>query len=197
MTKLDQKRKRLREIRKRVSAKKEAADLKACGGLKRPHNIQDHDVEKRIPPSFGVGLKYKSHGRRYITVGDEKPRRVILDVRSWVGVSMGAIHYYGHLKYFGVSSDVIGGSEDDSVYTSDAPDASQSGDIELTRKLTAKDEGVGKSYDDYVAFGGGNRFAGYEVGEPTNCFDTEDDVIEKAKKEFKRIFGSGWKLVTD
>ena len=56
--------------------------------------------------------------------------------------------------------------------------------IRLTRPVTKAD----KKLDD------GDTFNAWSVGDPTNRFDTEDLLLAKAKKEFKRTFAEGWTL---
>ena len=194
MKKLDSQRKKVEDAQARIAKKRKALELKRAKGAVRPNGINACEITKPIPVAIGVGIPFKSDGRKYVTVCPERPREVTLDLHSWTGVSPGAMHYYGKLKYHGVDYRDLVSGEVIYGWFSSAPDVSKDGSIELTRTLTENDEGVGKPHSEYIAFGGGNRFAGYEIGDQTNCFDTEAEVVACAHNEFKRIFGDGWKL---
>ena len=148
----------------------------------------DYQIRYVIPVTIGVGFEYVKDGHRHISVAPAKPREVVLDITSYRGVSPGAVHYYGKLQYWGAH--FVRDDCPDMMYGwsggDDMPIQCQSFKVELTRALTEKD-----FRDTY------NRFDGYKVGDRQYTFNTVAEIKRRAKREFKRIFGPGWKYVDD
>lgn len=157
--------------------------------------IEDVDVDPTIPKDRGIGIKFTdSNKNQFVTVyNDEFPRPAVLDITSWRGISAGAIHYYGEIQIRGLMQELVKvGKKDDPFFKkghtygmSDCPEEAQSFHIQVTRPVTQTD----------LDMDGGRAFECYNIGDPTHRFETEEELIAAAKKSFKRIFGSGWKLV--
>ena len=145
----------------------------------------DIEINLKIPPNYGIGCKFSHCGGEFITVYEGGfPRKVFLDITSWIGRSYGAIHYYGTLKVQSLKQRNIK-SGDLSYLNASAPVESRGLQIDLTRPLTRKD----------MLIDGGERFKGAKNGERVKNFDSKEDVQAGAIKFFKKYFPSGWVLV--
>jgi hypothetical protein len=99
------------------------------------------------------------------TTDEQRKRAVWLDVSSWRGISIGAIHFYGELK---------------TTYHDDLPH------VELKRKLTKSEaKELTKLQNDNSLFQAGFR---WEAGDETRCFDTKEDVIKAAIAQYQALF---------
>lgn len=155
-------------------------------------NVHDHEVTEVIPLDYKVGIEYEYDGCKFrSTRSKEDGKYIELEISSYVGISIGAQHTYGELKlpffsakcltnpkksvYWNVGK-CYGGSVTDPL--------AEIWKIQITRPVTQKDKKME----------GGETFRAYELNSPTDRFDTEAWLIDKAKREFKRIFGPGWIL---
>lgn len=112
-------------------------------------NNQDYQIDFVIPARKGKIYKNQAE----------------LDISSWAGISIGAVHSYGKIK-------VLEGQMDKWI------------SIEITREVTEADKRLNN----------GRTFEAYQVGYHTDRFDSDKDIIKAAKKVFKRVFGKGWTL---
>ena len=96
---------------------------------------------------------------------------VYLHIFSWAGLSIGAIHWYGELRFRGHSTGRIERplSEEDA--------------IQLNRRLR-----LTHSEDMYKLYK-------VQAGEMDNRFDREEQVIEAAKEQWMDMFPEGERLV--
>ena len=130
---------------------------------------------------------------RFITRGPwrehNRPRRITLNVTTYIGTSWNAVHYYGNLDIEGISF-----SQEDSPNTmtmcSETYDAEEKNPlaggmyhIELVRPVTREEIEEDNS-----------RWCGYEIGDNTNAFHSPEDVIAIAKEVCKARFLGNWKL---
>ena len=130
---------------------------------------------------------------RFITRGPWKehnrPRRITLNVTTYIGTSWNAVHYYGNLDIEGISF-----SQEDSPNTmtmcSETYDAEEKNPlaggmyhIELVRPVTREEIEEHNS-----------RWWGYEIGSNTNAFHSPEDVIALAKEVCKARFKGNWIL---
>lgn len=89
---------------------------------------------------------------------------VYLHISTWIGLSIGAIHFYGELQNSGNST------------------------IKLTKNLTQSDitkleiENRKRYPGDHV------MWDVFEVGDSTNCFDTREEIIELGLSSYKIHF---------
>lgn len=128
---------------------------------------------------------------RFITRGPWKehnrPRRITLNVTTYIGTSWNAVHYYGNLDIEGISF-----SQEDSPNTmtmcSETYDAEEKNPlaggmyhIELVRPVTREEIEEDNS-----------RWWGYEIGSNTNAFHSPEDVIALAKEVCKARFKGNW-----
>lgn len=153
--------------------------------------VKDHEVTEVIPLDYKVGIEFQYDGCKFVSTRPKKDIYIELEISSWIGISIGAQHCYGALKLPFYSAKCVECPKDSPYWkvgqvsggsvTSDLHILWQ---INITRPVTAKD----KRLD------GGETFRSYRVGNPTDRFDTEAQLIDKAKREFKRIFAPGWIL---
>ena len=104
----------------------------------------------------------------------------MLDITSWKGRTVGAMHYYGEIKVASLKAKNLKTGKV-SYLSPVAPSQAKGVKISLTRKITKKDLLMDK----------GDRFKGAELGEHIRNFDSEKDVkiaaIQFFEKHFKRL----------
>jgi hypothetical protein len=151
--------------------------------------IPNRDSEGKIPLNIGRGVHMYDKGYKKELYTDKKnpgghDAEVTLKVSSWIGISPGAIHYYGRLHFR--SADVHPmGEPTCSTSCYDIP-LFEYGDIQLTRVLERWEfSEYKKTYEDWYV---GDRYSG---------FYTPEDVIKRGKEVFADLFGPGWKLVIE
>jgi hypothetical protein len=99
------------------------------------------------------------------------PETVWVVLRSWRGISLGAIHYYGSLNL----------------------STNHDCKVDLIRVLTVSGaRELTKLQNDNSLFG--NKFT-WRVGDETKCFDNEDDVIAAALSCYRKHFPKAKRLV--
>jgi hypothetical protein len=138
----------------------------------------------RIPINIGCGVKVREGDDVFYT--NDKPGKydggkVRLEIRTWRGISPGAIHYYGKLK-FRIADVHPEGSPNTSI-SCRVPLFSRSGEIQLTRILEQWE--IEKFPDTYKDWDVGRDYAG---------FYTPADVEERGRQVFDDLFSSDWKL---
>lgn len=155
-------------------------------------NVKDYEVTEVIPLDYKVGVEFEYDGCKFrSTKNKEQGKYVELEISSYVGISIGAQHTYGHFKLPHMYAECLANPKK-SVYWKVGTHCGGSvtdvleeiWKIDITRPVTQKD----KKMD------GGETFRAYPLNSPTDRFDTEVWLIDKAKREFKRIFGPGWIL---
>jgi len=121
-----------------------------------------------------------------------KVRRVTVQVSSFRGVSIGAIHYYGMLSVQGVNM-----AHDDkpscSTMNCDCekqnPLSCYTYKLRLTRPITQEEIDIDQELGHHLA-----RFPYQDVGDLTPCWNTEEEILEFAKEVFKARFQGKWEL---
>ena len=147
--------------------------------------VKDHDIIEKIPKTYGIGVNFSEKGEDYTSIYEEKyPRKVVLDITSWKGVTPGALHCYGVLKVGSVKCKNINTGDIDYTKAS-APKATKGLTVHLTRALTKRDILIEK----------GERFKGAKIGERIKNFDTVEEIEEAAIKFFNEFFLDGWCLI--
>lgn len=145
----------------------------------------NRDKNGKIPVNIGCGVRVKDGSGDFIYTDNSVPagesREVELVISSWIGVSPGAMHYYGNLRFKAAETHPEGHPD---TWTScwDIPLLS-SHDIQLTRILEAWE--IKKFRDAYD---------GWYVGDNYSGFYSPDAVIKRGKEVFFDFFGRGWKL---
>jgi hypothetical protein len=143
----------------------------------------NRDSKGKIPVNIGCGIKACESNEMLFTdfKNDDEDKIVTLNISSWIGMSPGAIHYYGCLKF-----------SLPWLHQVKNPNMSQSnfdlkllkyGNIKLTHKLKAWEL---KKYP--------NTYDSYRVGNSYRGFYTQEELIKRGKEVFKDLFGEGWKL---
>jgi len=147
--------------------------------------VKDHDIVKEIPDSYGINLEFVDKGIRYKTTYDgPTPRKVMLDITTWKGITPGALHYYGELKVSGLKCKNLETNELSYMKPS-GPKAAKGLKISLTRPLIKRD----------LLIDQGERFKGAKLGERIKNFDTREEVEKAAIKFFNKYFLDGWNLI--
>ena len=169
--------------------------------MNKEFNIENHITKADlnfwkfpINDDFGKDLHLKnSEGRDAISwIGYRRDgyREVTLRVTSY-----GVDHYYGSLKCYDLNFtddlEKIGKNSISGSFLKGIPEIySEFFKLELKRPYDEND----KSND---VRHGRDRWLGYEIGDLTQGFWEEDDVIEVGKSVFKKIFKGKWKLVIE
>ena len=154
------------------------------------HNYKEDDEDlfdkKIIPINYGTGIKViDKQGKIWVSeVKEEKHPEVTLTISSFVGVSPGAVHYYGNLK-FGPTGLI---DPDRPTYESGFWDLKMlnGNKISIARELEESD------FRDYPY-----SYDGWRVGDWYSGFYTPEDVVIAATKFFDNYFEKGWKLIVD
>lgn len=138
-----------------------------------------HEITERIPLDHGVGLKYNL---------DEGATQLVTLPRTVYGSSSllwnsGRASSKKEAPYHKVGQRTC-------LYCSELPKKTRGMTIHIT-KTAEKD-----IYRMFAKSRDGRELA-VKKGEPTDCFDTEDEAKKRVKEEFDRIFGDGWILEMD
>lgn len=140
----------------------------------------------------GIGIrteKTESRGEMVSVKSWEGKRKVCLDITTWRGTSMNAIHYYGKITIDGVNMQYVNepnvmGSCDIKKY---GALCAYQYKTELLHELTAEE-----IEDDP------ERWSDYDAGSFTNGFESLEDLIETFKEVAKvRFCGEGWEFLVD
>ncbi len=148
------------------------------------------DYPDIIPVDYGMDLKLNTVPDLKVKLWD--PRKVRIEVSSFIGVSAGAVHYYSKILADGVSlyrdtprgRMMVGGyvCEEFSKICKDSGGKYDSiYQIDVLRRITDFD-----IRQDPV------RWDGYAPGDVTNAFYTEESAIEQALAIAKLRFSKGW-----
>lgn len=140
----------------------------------------------KIPVNFGLGVEVLHKGDRllYKRGGNSwraKPT-VTLEISTWRGVSVGALHYYGKLNICLPEACYVGNPEKENYTTSTYIPMYQEHDIELTQELEQWE--IDKYPDNYRDY--------YRAGQRHRGFYTKKQVREYAELVFEQIFEKGW-----
>ena len=147
-----------------------------------------YDISKitgGVPQNIGEGFKFNLHGKIYTTTGNytkDGKRIVNIEIRSFVGLCGGAIHYYATLcivlnyvcDNFLVSG-YFGGIE--------IPNEYQTIKGEFVRPLTQKEKD--KQPD---------RWYWYQVGDLVNAFESLQEIESLIKNLKKKFSSKEWKV---
>lgn len=114
-----------------------------------------------------------------------KKRKIVLEVRTWRGISGNAIHYYGKFVIDGVYTAELGNIEKSKSITIEQdeqyPLLRYSYDLKITRPLTKFE--IDTQPD---------RWYCYDEGDLINGYETLADLIADAKEIFKLRFTGEW-----
>lgn len=149
------------------------------------NTFKDHEINHKFPRTFGIDLSFSDNGNHYVSVYEGSfPRKAILDITTWKGLTAGALHYYGTLKISSLKCRNLKNGQID-YPKANAPKESKGLRIELTRPLGKKD----------LLLDRGQRFKGAKLGEKIKNFDSAAQVEAAAINFFRKYFLKGWKLV--
>lgn len=147
----------------------------------------------------GLDIKCPEEGLHAVpTLGyqrNNKKRRATVVISSFRGISPGAIHYYGEIIIQGVHMEY-----DDKPGTMTAcgkwedllPLSRYQYKLTLTRPITQEeidiDEELGREL---------SRFPYQKAGDLTQCWETEQDIVDFAKEVFKVRFIGNWEFYVE
>lgn len=140
--------------------------------------------DTRIPVNYGLGIEIEYEGTEYIMKRGghswrSKPT-VTLETRSWRGISVGAIHYYGDL-HINLPEMV---RKDKNSYTSCHYFPMFSNNkIKLTQVLEQWEKDKYPENYEYLY-----------AGQNHDGFYTEKQLKDYAKEVFEKIFAEGWQF---
>ena len=148
----------------------------------------NRDSKGKIPLNIGCNCLFRDtryENKKMMYTDGKNPggwnAEVTLNITSFIGISPGAIHYYGTLNFN--TPDVHPEGQPNTSTTVFDLNLFENVKIQLTRILEDWEfKKYPETYDDYYE---GDRYTG---------FYTEDDVIKRGKEVFKDLFGEGWKL---
>jgi hypothetical protein len=145
-----------------------------------PDHSYIEDDGEIIPTNYGTGIKVIDEEGQILTSPEpEKAPEVELRISTWMGTSVGAIHYYGVLEFHSPWLQ-FGDHRTTAPYDLRILGTNK---IELTHPLEAWEL---RDYKD--------SYKGWRVGDHYRGFYTVDDVIKVGKEFFKEYFEKGWKL---
>ncbi len=139
-----------------------------------------------IPTNYGNGITFQDNTGTSYTTDVELPRTLHVTISSWIGVSIGAEHYYAKIAvmepYLIYESDgkkqrsIIGG-----VIDNYKPDEAQSFDISIYRPLTSTEIEENPDRWDY-----------YKAGNLVSAFEDEDTLHKAVIECIKARFAGDW-----
>jgi len=113
---------------------------------------------------------------------NEKKRTVVLEITSWMGISIGAIHFYGKLHVQGL--EFVNKEKTSRISSNRQPEITRSFNIVVRRPLPKEE----KEADP-------DRYEYYKEGDYIAGFLTTKDLIAAGKRIFKEKFTGDWKFV--
>jgi hypothetical protein len=146
----------------------------------------DFEITQPIDVSIGVGATYMDDEYGEL-VTSRFDKTIEFKISSWIGYSPDAEHVYGKFRIPGVELKLPEkGSKSTGGYGT--PNYISGWDIDITRVLTQEeiDEDKLRKYD--------KKWEYNYAGDNTTRFNTDKELIKKAKQVFKEWFTGGWKL---
>jgi len=114
-------------------------------------------------------------------------RRATLEISTFVGISFGAIHYYGDIVIQGVNMEYDEKPGTSTfIYDNNLPLALYTYKLKLKRPVTKEEIETDP-----------DRWLWYREGSLTNCFETIEEIIELAKQVFKLRFSGSWEFYVE
>jgi hypothetical protein len=152
-----------------------------------PQNDYDYPVDyPKIPLNFLCDVKTK-HGKYYYTTKHYQKPEVTLEITTWRGISIGAIHYYGKLN-ISLPEMTRDDKEHWTISCFSIP-AFHNDAIKLTSILEQWE--IDKYPENYP------KDYGFKAGQFHTGFSGPESVITAGKELFKRLFEKGWVFKID
>ena len=115
-----------------------------------------------------------------------KKRRATLKISSFVGMCSDAIHWYGKIEIQGVEMKFDNMAGSTFSFDKNFPLSHFTYDLTLRRPLTKNEIDSDRS-----------RWSYYFEGDLTKSFNSIEEIIELAKKVFKRRFSGFWEFYVE
>ena len=138
-----------------------------------------------VPQNIGEEFKFNLHGKIYTTTGSytkDGKRIVNIEIRSFVGLCGGAIHYYATLC-IDVNNVCDNSSVSGYLGEIEIPNEYQTIKGEFVRPLTQKEKD--KQPD---------RWYWYQVGDLVNAFESLQEIESLIKNLKKKFSSKEWKV---
>lgn len=119
-------------------------------------------------------------------------RRATVKISSFRGVSMGAIHYYATINVQGVwmvYEDEPNMSTMDMECEKQFPLSASLYCLRLTRPITEEEIALDNELGDYLS-----RFKYQKAGDLTQCWESQEEILEFAKEVFRLRFKGEWEF---
>ncbi len=147
----------------------------------------------------GLDIKWPAEGLHAIpTWGYNKRnqiRRATVTISSFRGISIGAVHYYGTIAIQGVNmeyDDKPGTSTLGGKWEDEFPLSRYRYELQLRRPITQEEIDIDEELGYELA-----RFPYQQAGDLTQCWETEESIIEFAKEVFKTRFVGNWEFYVE
>jgi hypothetical protein len=136
-----------------------------------------------IPINYGLGIRVFYEEKYYTFVFEPRRKPIVeLQIRTWRGMSGGAIHYYGTFIFMlpimvedGTDGHSIGGSSKIPMFTNYK--------IKLMQQLEQWEK---EKYPENYEYN--------DIGDWHRGFYTVEGVLRRAVEVFPKIFAEGWKM---
>lgn len=160
------------------------------------NSVLDVEIKDKIPLNYGIGVTGSHKDFDYILVYQQlKDANVCeLDINSWTYIgSAGAEHFYGKIKLPRLYCKITKTNRNDDfhrvgsiILCSGTKVDDYIREIEITRPVTKEDLKPNKW--------GQLKFEYYDEGDPTDRYNSTEELVIATKKKFKKLFAKGWKL---
>ena len=147
----------------------------------------------------GLDIRW-SPGRLYATPSwghtpNNAIRRATVKISSFRGVSIGAIHYYATINVQGVwmvYEDEPNMSTIDMECEKQFPLSEKLYCLRLTRPITEEEIALDNELGDYLS-----RFKYQKAGDLTQCWESQEEILEFAKEVFRLRFKGEWEFYVE
>lgn len=149
--------------------------------------INSNELLSPIPADFLDGVRVKV-GDTELEISN-KNSYLELELTSWVGISIGAVHCYGTLKLWNVDVKEVGSNYSKCGYLGapkeefPLPFMCTDLKVKIVRPIEQKD----------LDYRDGDRYHGYRIGEMTRDWWSKKDHLKEGKRIVKEFFPN-WKL---
>lgn len=150
------------------------------------HYYEEDDEDlfprKIIPMNYGCGIKIIDKSEKiWCTDEVSEHPEATLHISSYIGISPGAVHYYGRIKF---ASDWLHDINNPNSRTS-CPSIPFFGGNQIS---------LGHQLEEWEFRDYPGTYKGWRVGEFYSGFYTKEDLIKTANHFFRKYFEKGWKL---
>jgi hypothetical protein len=163
-------------------------------------NISSDDIKEPLLPTIGEGIEFvaksfHTEGSPAITARcpyefENGLRKCHMNIRSWVGISIGAVHSYVDLEFYGCTVNNLDGTRHELAGTSpnNIPEIAERTTIEVRRPVTQRDiTHAKKRKDGWIP----------RPKDTIRDFWSDKEAYDAGVACFKEKFAPGWVLLTN